>query len=230
MPSPSTYNSCFKTQHTLYTTTTSSQAAQATALGTITPDKQYTLADVYTLLTQDGPNDAQFYDLSFPPVFASLSTIDSATADTSARRTIVWRRPTAYLAKNVPSNVIYDEKSISPRDIKQGYLSDFYFTTALSIIAEKPSLVTRLFSAAGNTPEANNKGLYAVQLCISGIWTTILLDSFFPCLPGGTPVYSRCSGNKLWALLLEKAYAKVHGSYKAIKVGWSIDALANLTG
>lgn len=43
-------------------------------------------------------------------------------------------------------------------------------------------------------------------------------------------MYSRASGNKLWVLLLEKAYAKIHGSFKAIKVGWSIDAFTNLTG
>lgn len=40
---------------------------------------------------------------------------------------------------------------------------------------------------------------------------------------------SSTHGNELWAILLEKAYAKLHGSYERIAGGLSSDALRDLT-
>ena len=42
--------------------------------------------------------------------------------------------------------------------------------------------------------------------------------------------YAKSVDSQLWAPLLEKAYAKIHGSYKAISGGWIAEALFDLTG
>ena len=42
--------------------------------------------------------------------------------------------------------------------------------------------------------------------------------------------YSRAAGNQLWVPLVEKAYAKAHGSYHAISGGWISEGLLDLTG
>jgi calpain-15 len=56
------------------------------------------------------------------------------------------------------------------------------------------------------------------------------LDDYFPCKPEAGPVYSRAHGSELWVLLLEKAFAKMNGSYAQIKGGWAFEAMIDLTG
>lgn len=51
-----------------------------------------------------------------------------------------------------------------------------------------------------------------VKICNQGIWEEIIVDDRIP-VRGRTPMYSRGNGNELWVLLLEKAWAKLYGSY-----------------
>jgi calpain-15 len=97
---------------------------------------------------------------------------------------------------------------------------------ALASLAERPSLVERLFV----TKEINPNGIYRVKLCKNGEWVTVTIDDFFPCYPLGSPLFSKTHGNELWVLLLEKAYAKLHGSYFSLRGGYASEALIDLTG
>ena len=124
-------------------------------------------------------------------------------------------------------NECHDSKvflgGIEPNDIRQGMLSDCWFLCALSAIAEFPHLVKNLFLEESQTVSPH--GVYKLRLCKNGQWQTVTVDDYFPCWPGGGPAYSRSHGNELWVLLLEKAYAKLHGSYAAIKMGWAYEAM-----
>jgi calpain-15 len=76
----------------------------------------------------------------------------------------------------------------------------------------------------------NDDGMYRLRLCKNGQWVTVTVDDYFPCFPLGTPMFSRNNGDELWVLLLEKAYAKLHGSYKLLVGGWAYEAMLDLTG
>ena len=78
--------------------------------------------------------------------------------------------------------------------------------------------------------KANSTGRYQIRLCHYGAWEIVTVDDFFPCYPDGGPVYARGHDNELWVLLLEKAYAKLCGSYAALKSGWAYEAMIDLTG
>lgn len=85
-----------------------------------------------------------------------------------------------------------------------------------------------MFSAESRS--ANPKGRYEVKLCHYGVWETVVVDDFFPSYPKGGPVYARGHNNELWVMLLEKAYAKLRGSYATLCGGRMYAAMIDLTG
>ena len=67
-------------------------------------------------------------------------------------------------------------------------------------------------------------------MCKNGEWITVTVDDFFPCYPRGGPMFSRAQGNELWVLLLEKAYAKLHGNFYTLRGGFANEGMIDLTG
>mmetsp|Transcript_3680 Transcript_3680/g.3609 ORF Transcript_3680/g.3609 Transcript_3680/m.3609 type:complete len:142 (-) Transcript_3680:1542-1967(-) len=128
-------------------------------------------------------------------------------------------------AKGIFDPVVFD-KSIEPADILQGVLGDCWFLCAVACLAEMPSLIERLFLIN----EYNEEGVYRVKICKNGEWREIVIDDHFPCYPNGQPFFSKGHGNELWVLILEKAYAKIHGTYKNIVGGIPHEAMMDLTG
>lgn len=128
-------------------------------------------------------------------------------------------------AKGVKGPSVFFE-AIEPNDIKQGTLGNCWFMSALASLAERPKLVERLFI----TQETNNEGIYRLKFCKNGEWVEVTVDDYFPCTPGGGPIFSRAHGNEMWVLLIEKAYAKLHGDYYALRGGFANEGMIDLTG
>ena len=105
-------------------------------------------------------------------------------------------------------------------------MNNDYFLSALAILSQRPHLIERLFI----TKEYNSEGVYRVRLCNGGHWQIVTIDDLFPCEPKGGPIFSGCSDNELWVLILEKAYAKLFGSYYLLNGGYVNEAMLDLTG
>lgn len=66
---------------------------------------------------------------------------------------------------------------------------------------------------------------------LQGEWVPVVVDDWIPCESPGKPAFATSrKGNELWVSILEKAYAKLHGSYEALEGGLVQDALVDLTG
>ena len=64
-------------------------------------------------------------------------------------------------------------------------------------------------------------GQYRVRLCNQGIWQVVTIDDLLPVSASNSLVFSRSKKKQLFAPLIEKALAKMHGSYMALKSGKS---------
>jgi hypothetical protein len=77
-------------------------------------------------------------------------------------------------------------------------------------------------------------GAYAVRLCVDGLWRTTIVDDTFPAFVqrGYVPqlLFSKSKRQQLWVPLIEKAFAKLMGSYANIESGRLVEALGLLTG
>lgn len=174
-----------------------------------------------------------FIDVSFPPqdssLYATREDADGSSAESAVSEgkssPIVWRRPGEFISDD-PSKLVLLSSRVKPSDVKQGRLNNTWLTCAFASLAEHPILLENLFV----NKEYNPRGIYQLNLCKNGEWTTVTIDDFLPCSPGEGPIYSHTQGNELWVLLLEKALAKLHGSYAMLRSGFTFEAFVDLTG
>jgi len=97
--------------------------------------------------------------------------------------------------------------------------------SAIAIMAEWPKRVMDAFII----DTANEQGVYGLVLYKNGIKQVIIIDDYIAC-NCGEPAFAEAHGNELWVMLMEKAWAKMHGSYLAIRSGWISEALYTMTG
>ncbi len=163
----------------------------------------------------------------------------AALADGKFRRAPSWVRASR-LPKSGARLPLFE--SIDPTDISQGGLGDCWLVAAISCLAEYPEEVEACF--VGHGAEATVDGKYTVRLYDVTRQCTreLVLDEHVPCftlgprefIPGYeelayVPLYGR-PATDIWALLLEKAFAKLVGSYRRLQGGQEAHAFRALTG
>ena len=115
---------------------------------------------------------------------------------------------------------------ISIDDVRQGYLGNCYFMSSLAAMTNIPQLICQLFKSF----QINKNGCYEVGLNIEGEWQIVLLDDYFPCSKKTRiPIFAKPNGPELWAMLLEKAWAKINGGYLYITGGYASVVLTVFT-
>ena len=176
-------------------------------------------------------NKKKYTDESFPPNKKSLiSDWNDESEDIQEKvdewNEFTWIRASEIEELNDDEGVLaVFQDDVTPDDIKQGLLGDCYFLSILSSLAEVPSRITKLFL----TDRTNEYGLYAVVVKKNGEAKEVVVDDYFPC-QYGEPCFSKANGNELWVLILEKVWAKLHGSYERIEAGFAHNVMTDLTG
>lgn len=147
-----------------------------------------------------------------------------------ALRPTGWARPAelrddvTLQFSTVPWMLVRDEPR--PDDIRQGHVGNCWFVCAMSALAEEPSNIRRILV----TKEFNHAGVYQVKLCRAGEWHCVVIDDVLPVTALSCLAYLKAARRSLWGPLIEKAAAKLNGSYEALNGGTFSEAFGMLTG
>eukprot|EP00930_Biecheleria_cincta_P086721 TRINITY_DN75980_c0_g1_i1.p1 TRINITY_DN75980_c0_g1~~TRINITY_DN75980_c0_g1_i1.p1 ORF type:complete len:881 (-),score=116.29 TRINITY_DN75980_c0_g1_i1:37-2679(-) len=164
--------------------------------------------DIYKMCTEQG---AKFIDTNFPPVQSSLTR----PGDAAQYNVDCWKR----LSELCEHPYVYDD--VVGHDIDQGAVGDCYMCTVLNGLAVTHfDLIKSVFS---NKPQANSCGCYSLHLCDPRTkqWVYVLVDDYVP-VQNGKPCFLKSKDkNEMWCSLLEKAMAKLAGSYARIDARYS---------
>jgi hypothetical protein len=110
--------------------------------------------------------------------------------------------------------VLYKD-GIVPGDVLQGQVGNCWLMQAIAGAATQPDKIQEMFKY---TIESTKTGLYVVRLYYQNSTVCMLLDDYLPCDEYGTIRYARMSEpGELWVCILEKAFAKLDGSYDSLE-------------
>lgn len=108
-------------------------------------------------------------------------------------------------------------KETDASDIQQGFIGDCYLISSLAAISKNPGVVENIFE----NPILKDNGVFSVKFKMFGQTAHVVVDSKLPFKGGklycATP--SDKSRSPWWFTMVEKAWAKLNGSYTAIDGG-----------
>uniref|UniRef100_A0A0K8TLH3 Putative cytosolic ca2+-dependent cysteine protease calpain n=1 Tax=Tabanus bromius TaxID=304241 RepID=A0A0K8TLH3_TABBR len=174
--------------------------------------------DFYVIRNQCLASGILFEDPEFPAADASL--MFSRRPD----RYIEWRRP-----KEIADDAQFFVEGYSRFDVQQGELGDCWLLAATANLTADSKLFFRVVPPDQDFSE-NYAGIFHFRFWQYGKWVDVVIDDRLPTYRGELMYMHSTEKNEFWSALLEKAYAKLHGSYEALKGGSTCEAMEDFTG
>uniref|UniRef100_A0AAY4ASU5 Calpain catalytic domain-containing protein n=1 Tax=Denticeps clupeoides TaxID=299321 RepID=A0AAY4ASU5_9TELE len=168
---------------------------------------------------------APFEDADFPAQDSSLFS-DLATPISALRGEIAWLRP----QEICQTPRLFPDDSAQAH-AKQGVLGDCWLLCACSMLLQNDHLMRKVIPPdQPQWGEWGYRGAFLFNFWQRGTWVEVKVDDRLPCI-NSKPCFSRClSPAAFWVALLEKAYAKLRGSYECLWAGQVCEALVDLSG
>ncbi|XP_036202200.1 calpain-12 isoform X2 [Myotis myotis] len=164
-----------------------------------------------------------FRDPYFPAGPDALG-YDQLGPDSEKAKGVKWMRPHEFCAE--PQFICED---MSRTDVCQGRLGNCWFLAAAASLTLHPRLLHRVVPPEQGFRD-NYAGVFHFQLWQFGCWVDVVVDDRLPVREGKLMFVRSEQRNEFWAPLLEKAYAKLHGSYEVMRGGHMNEAFVDFTG
>ena len=167
-----------------------------------------------------------FEDPDFKPIDGSYGNCGHGDCQQyNSRSGLRWMRP-----KELSNNPKFFADGATRFDVNQGGLGDCWFLASIATLAQKPALFEKVVPRGQSFDRGQYTGAFHFRFWQNEKWIDVIIDDYLPTRDGKLFNLQSDDRNEFWPALLEEAYAKFRGSYKALCGGWPDVALKDLTG
>lgn len=173
-------------------------------------------------------------DPLFPAAATSIAPAGANCGDTaqgiseSCDKYNKWETFQAVALRGGKPFVVLGPQGVKWKDVGQGELGNCYFLAALSSVAfSHPYVINDMFIKRDKWEQ----NIFTTRWLLNGHVTEVEVDNNVPSNPEGSTFFTQISRTgEWWPVILEKAWSKIFGSYKATEAGqWTNPVLA-MTG